>query len=145
MGPQPFELVRGGPQGSEEVDVALMVHGHNQITNDVRYMPAGPSVTTGTSTESDLQYPAPFAGTMQNARVHGSLNTASGATLFTIRKNGISSGLTVSVAAGVTGDFDLPGTATLAKNDLHSVECDMSASAPAPTMRANLSFEITPT
>lgn len=69
--------------------------------------------------EADAQFPSPHAGTMTRITVKVSANAWSGSSaIFTVRKNGADTTLTVTVAATSTGVFTATGSVVIAVSDL---------------------------
>lgn len=70
--------------------------------------------------ESLGQYVAPKAGTI--SRIKGKIfaNILDDTTTITLRINGVDTALTVTIPAGSTADFTIPGSVAVAEDDLIS-------------------------
>jgi hypothetical protein len=97
-----------------------------------------PYSATTSATESRVQFPAPFAGTVKNfyVCVSSASNTqsATGSLVLTVRKNGAATGLTVTLAAGATfttvqSDTNAAHSFTVGAGDLLSLQVVNNATA----------------
>lgn len=90
-----------------------------QSAGSTFYYPAAGAGQTASATESVERTPAPYPGTLANAGVVVSANASSTTTTFAVRQNGATTGLTVAVGAGATGQFaDTTHTVDIAAGDL---------------------------
>jgi hypothetical protein len=72
------------------------------------------------ATEDGSQMAMPIGGTMSVARLKITANTLTGDCVFTLRKNGVDTGIVITVPAGTVGDFTeaVPATVLYQSGDL---------------------------
>jgi hypothetical protein len=90
-----------------------------------------------------FRIPMPVAGNVNNLKVHVTLNTRGGATVYTVWKNGADTGLTLSVGAGATGDFSASGAVAFAAGDLISLRINATASVASGQISSSQSVQYT--
>lgn len=87
----------------------------------------------------------PVAGTARSLYVKAGTNTLNGATVFTVRKNGVDQALTVTVTAGSTAIFsDTTNTFSVAAGDQLEIKADGTASGSGVMTNATWGIVITP-
>lgn len=110
--------VGGGPG----VGSALLLWGNDSVgsTTTTRYL--SPEGDDGTAQTSPIQYRAVRAGTLQKMRVRHNVPAGNGAAIvYTVRKNGVATTLTVSLASTASDGSDLVNTVAVAAGDLLDV------------------------
>ena len=85
---------------------------------------SGPFATSTLAAESQRQLISPLAFTAKTLSLDISSNTNTDDTIFTIRKEGAGTALTITVAATLTGKFTFSTDVSFDKGDLMSLELD---------------------
>ena len=102
---------------------SVLIWGNSNVsaTTGTRYM--SPGYTDATAGTTALQFRVPTAGTLKNLYIRQ--NTAAGngnAIVYTVRKNGVLTALTASVASTDTDGSDVIHTVDVAQGDLLDIE-----------------------
>lgn len=113
--------------------------------NGLRYYPMNGGNTTISSTENDVAYPLPRAGTLKNFFVRTTANAqpAGGTLVLTVRKNNAATALTVTVPAGgaVNTNFsNTSATVSVSAGDVISISAANSAGGNSPVLLMSLEF-----
>ena len=114
-----------------------------QAQNTTYYM-GGYGEATASLTEADVKVPMP-AGKAWKLRAYAGAGAIPGADtcVITVRKNGVATGLTVTLNAANRYAADVSNTVTFADNDLISLSCVSSATAGANSYNAVLEVDST--
>jgi hypothetical protein len=129
-----FSAIGNAPSGTGSA-VGTYVSWNNQATVALSatsfYLPYSASTST---TENRVQFPVPFAGTMKNFYIWPSqtanAQSGTGNLVCDVRKNGATTGLTITFTAGTTYttvQSDTTHTATVVAGDLMDMRCINSA------------------
>lgn len=105
------------PNAGQVVQRLCGVGSGSQGANNTRYYGFGGIRPETTEANAELKlYDA--AGVMKNLRIYVTTNTLTTTAVFTVRKNGADTGITISVGAGTTGEkSDTTNTASFAAGD----------------------------
>ena len=104
----------------------------NNTTDSTFYLL--PDGTSNITTESQTRLDMPRAGTFDNLKLNVISNGKDGATVYTLRKNGAATTLSISVNAATTGQFSDSDGVAFANNDELSYQVNASASTNVGTM-----------
>jgi hypothetical protein len=108
---------------------AFLHWGSNSVsaTTTTRYMP--PGYDSALASLTAIQYRVPAACTIRNLRVrHNVLNGNGSPIVYTVRKNGVVTALTASLASTSSDASDLVNTVSFAAGDLLDIEVTKAAS-----------------
>ena len=98
-------------------------------------------VVTESSVEANVEY-AMRALTATSMRFLINQNTMNGVTVITLRRNGVDTGIVLSIGIGATGTFTANGSVVYADEDLISISFDTTASG-GGTIAANTRGDVT--
>ncbi len=88
------------------------------------------ALANGHDVEGNSQVLASRPGLLSNLFVQAGFNTMDDVTVFTLRRNGVDTAVTLSIPAGSTAQFsDVANTGSVLAGDLISLEIDGTASA----------------
>ena len=117
---------------------AVLYWGNGDIATNTpaRFMSPGYEETAAPT--NTIAFAVPSAGTLQNFRIHCRTATGNGnPAVYTIRKNGVATALTISLASNATDGSDLAHTVAFAAGDLIDITVTKAATigtSPADVM-----------
>jgi hypothetical protein len=98
----------------------------------------------GATSQTENRITVRTAGTIRSMRVYASANTRSDNTVFTLRKNGTATGLTITLGTGVTSGEDNTNTVTCVSGDQFDVTAVLGAGSGSMTVeQVTFEFETT--
>ncbi len=118
-----------GPAGTNGLTRSILAASTSNESSSTNNSYFGPFVSSTSTTEGNVQFVAPVAGTLGNLQV--AINTAPGSSrnyVFSIRKNGSSTGVTCKIEGSSSKTCSSASTVTFAAGDLISLEANPEGS-----------------
>lgn len=126
--------------GSDATGEWLFGNGNVFATTTTRYLT--PGGTDGPATIALIQIRMPRAGTLQKLYVQQTPNGGNANTIvYTVRKGGVATTLTCSIAANATNGSDLTHTVVVVAGDLIDIEVTKAASVGASPQNVEATLE----
>jgi hypothetical protein len=121
--------------GVGAADAGTMIWGNSGLTATTTTRYLTPGYTDSIAKTTAIQIRAPRAGTLQNFYMRHTAGGGNGNNIvYTIRKNGVATALTITMASTANDGSDLANTVSVAKGDLLDIEVTKAAGiAGSPT------------
>lgn len=99
-------------------------------------------VNTLSTIEANVQVPIK-SGTVTALRLRLATNTLTGDLIYTLRRNGVATGISITVGAGLTGKFSASGSVAFSANDDISIGLDATAAGAGSASEYSLTVDFT--
>lgn len=135
--------VSGGTAGwaSDGPSEMIMGAASGSAATAARFL--GPGLGLAAESATEIQVPVTRSGTVRNMRLRCVVGVGNANNTYTLRKNGVNTGLSVVIANNVAQASDLVHSTTVVAGDLLSIQVTKAGVPTSPQTQIAVSFEIT--